>query len=78
MISKLKSELECKQDLIMLKEFETGKIFPGSYYKRRIAQYELSFISLKLEKLGVSKIKIDAVKKSNNLDHSFWWGHLSN
>ena len=78
MISTLKAELECKQDLIMQEEFETGKIFSGLYYKRRISQDELKFVSLKLEKLGVSKIEIDVVKKSNNLGHSFWWDRLNN
>ena len=75
MISTLKAELECKQGVIMQ---ETGKIFSDLYYKRRISQDELKFVSLKLEKLGVSKIEIDVVKKSNNLGHSFWWDRLNN
>ena len=78
MTSILKAELECKQDLIVQEELETGKIFSDLYYKRRISQDELKFIYLKLEKLGVSKIEIDAVKKSNNLGHLFWWDRLKN
>ena len=62
----------------MQEELETGKIFSDLYYKRRISQDELKFIYLKLEKLGVSKIEIDAVKKSNNLGHLFWWDRLKN
>ena len=58
MLRRSKAELERKQDLITQEEFETG---------------EINFISLKLEKLGVSKIKTDAVKESNNLVHSSWW-----
>ena len=30
---------------------------------------------MKLEKLGVSKTKIDVVKESNNLGQSSWWGN---
>ena len=78
MTSILKAELECKQDLIVQEELETGKIFSDLYYKRRISQDELKFIYLKLEKLGVSKVEIDAVKKSNNLGHLFWWDRLKN
>ena len=62
----------------MQEELETGKIFSDLYYKRRISQDELKFIYLKLEKLGVSKIEIDAVKKSNNLGHLFWLDRLKN
>ena len=49
-------------------------IFSDSYHDRRIAVDELHFTGIKLEKLGVSKTKIDAVKESNNLDQSSWWG----
>ena len=41
---------------------------------RIIALDELHFKETKLEKLGVSKTKIDVVKDSNNLDQSSWWG----
>ena len=68
-----KAELERKQDLITQEEFETGEIFLDLYHKRRRALEKINFISLKLEKLGVSKIKTDAVKESNNLVHSSWW-----
>ena len=78
MTSILKAELECKQDLIVQEELETGKIFSDLHYKRWISQDELKFIYLKLEKLGVAKIEIDAVKKSNNLGHLFWWDRLKN
>ena len=30
---------------------------------------------IKLEKLGISETKIDAVKESNNLGQSSWWGN---
>ena len=73
-ISRLKAELGCKQDLIMQEESETFKIFSDLYHDRRIALDELHFKGIKLEKLGVSKTKIDAVKESNNLSQSSWWG----
>ena len=72
-ISRLKAELECKQDLIMQEESETFKIFSDLYHDRRIAQDELHFKGTKLEKLGVSKRKIDTVKELNNLCQSSWW-----
>ena len=62
----------------MQEELETGKIFSDLYYRRRTSQDELKFIYLKLEKLGASKIEIDAVKKSNNLGLSFWWDGFNN
>ena len=73
-ISRLKAELGCKQDLIMQEESETFKIFSDLYHNRRIALDKLHFKGTKLEKLGVSKTKIDAVKESNNLSQSSWWG----
>lgn len=73
MLRRSKAELERKQDLITQEEFETGEIFLDLYHKRRRALEKINFISLKLEKLGVSKIKTDAVKESNNLVHSSWW-----
>ena len=71
-ISRLKAELECKQDLIMQEESETCKIFSDLYHDRRIALEELHFKGTKLEKLGVSKTKIGVVKESNNLGQSSW------
>ena len=62
----------------MQEELETGKIFSDLYYRRRTSQDELKHIYLKLEKLGASKIEIDAVKKSNNLGLSFWWDGFNN
>ena len=58
----------------MQEEFETIKIFSGLYRGGRIALDELHFKGTKLKKLGVSKRKIDAVKESNNLGQSSWWG----
>ena len=66
-MSRLKAELECQQDLIMQEESETFKILSDLYHDRRIALDELHFKGIKLEKLGVSKTKIDAVKESNNV-----------
>ena len=62
----------------MQEELETGKIFSDLYYRRRTSEDEFKFIYLKLEKLGASKIEIDAVEKSNNLGRSFWWDHFNN
>ena len=39
---------------------------------------ELYLKEIKLEKLGVSKTKIDAVKESNNLGQSSWWRNWVN
>ena len=66
-MSRLKAELECQQGLIMQEESETFKILSDLYHDRRIALDELHFKGIKLEKLGVSKTKIDAVKESNNV-----------
>ena len=66
-MSRLKAELECQKDLILQEESETFKILLDLYHDRRIALDELHFKGIKLEKLGVSKTKIDAVKESNNL-----------
>ena len=57
----------------MQEESETFKIFSDLYHDRRIAQDELHFKGTKLEKLGVSKRKIDTVKELNNLCQSSWW-----
>ena len=51
-ISRLKAELECKQDLMMQEESE---IFSDLYHDRRTALDELHFKGTNLEKLGVSK-----------------------
>ena len=48
----------------MQEGFETFKIFWDLYHDRRIALDELHFKETKLEKLGVSKTNIDAVKES--------------
>ena len=72
-MSRLKAELECQQDLIMQEESETFKILSDLYHDRRIALDELHFKGIKLEKLGVSKTKINAVKETNNLGQSSWW-----
>ena len=66
-MSRLKAELECQKDLILQEESETFKILLDLYHDRRMALDELHFKGIKLEKLGVSKTKIDAVKESNNL-----------
>ena len=77
-ISALKGELECKQDLIMQEEFETGEILSELYFKKLKALDELSFKEIKLEKLGLSKIAIDAIKKSNDLSNLSWWDCFNN
>ena len=77
MLNRLIPELECKQDLVTREEFKTSKIFdlmPDLHHDRRIARDELTFTSSELEKLGVSKTKIDEIKVSNNLGQSSWWG----
>ena len=73
-ISRLTAELECKQDLIMQEESETFKMFSDLYHDRRIALDKLHFKGTKLEKLGISKTKIDVVKESNDLGQSYCWG----
>ena len=40
--------------------------------------YELYLKEIKLEKLGVSKTKIDKVEKPNNLDPSSRWNNFNN
>ena len=77
-ISGLKGELECKQDLIVQEEFETGAILSELYFKKLKALDELSFKEIKLEKLGLSKIAIDAIKKSSNLSNLSWWDCFNN
>ena len=62
MRSRLKAELECKQDLIIQEEFETSKLFSDIHHKRRIALDELHFKGTKLEKLGVSKPNLMRLK----------------
>ena len=54
----------------MQEESETFEKFLDLYRKRRIALDELYLHEIKLEKLGVSKAKIDKIKKSNNLGQS--------
>ena len=55
----------------MQDEFETFEIFSNLYHKRLEALYELHLKEIKLEKLGVSRAKIDKAKKSNKLDLLF-------
>ena len=50
MISRLKAESECKQELIMQKEFETGEILSALYSKELKALDELHVKEIKLEK----------------------------
>ena len=50
MISRLKAESECKQELIMQKEFETGEILSALYSKELKALDELRVKEIKLEK----------------------------
>ena len=54
MTSRCKAELECKQDLIMLEEFESGEILSNLYYKRINAVSELN---LKARNLKIRSIK---------------------
>ena len=55
----------------MQDEFETFEIFSNLYDKRLEALYELHLKEIQLEKLGVSRAKIDKAKKSNKLDLLF-------
>ena len=57
----------------MQEDSETFKIFSGLYSQRIKALDELYLKEIKLEKLGVSKTKIDAVREPKNLDQSSWW-----
>ena len=57
----------------MQEESETFEKFSDLYRKRRIALVELYLKVIKLEKLGVSKTRINEVKESNNLGQSSWW-----
>ena len=67
MTGKLKAELECKQVSMMKKDSEIFKIISHFYRKRRIQLEKLIFKETELEKLRVSRTKIDVVKGSNNL-----------
>ena len=58
----LKHELKCEQYLIMQEESETFGIFSGLYDKRKNVIYELYLKEIKLEKLGVSRTKMDKAK----------------
>ena len=58
----------------MQEESETFKVFSYLYFKRIKALNKFCLNKIKLEKLGVSKPKTDAVKDSNNLGQSScWW-----
>ena len=70
-IIELQAELEYRKDLNMQDEFETFEIFSNLYDKRLEALYELHLKEIQLEKLGVSRAKIDKAKKSNKLDLLF-------
>ena len=61
MISRLKSGLECKQDLIIQEESETSEIFSDLYYEKINALDELNF-------KGAKTWKIRSIKNTN------WWG----
>ena len=65
-IIELQAELEYRKDLNMQDEFETFEIFPNLYHKRLEALYELHLKEIKLEKLGVSRAKIDKAKNQIN------------
>ena len=67
----MQAELEYRKDLNMQDEFETFEIFSNLYDKRLEALYELHLKEIQLEKLGVSRAKIDKAKKSNKLDLLF-------
>ena len=43
------------------------------YHKRLDVLYESDLKARKLEKLGVSRARIDEAKESSNLGQSFWW-----
>ena len=62
----MQAELEYRKDLNMQDEFETFEIFPNLYHKRLEALYELHLKEIKLEKLGVSRAKIDKAKNQIN------------
>ena len=65
-IIELQAELEYRKDLNMQDEFETFEIFSNLYDKRLEALYELHLKEIKLEKLGVSRAKIDKAKNQIN------------
>ena len=54
----------------MQEESETFEKLLDLYRKRRTALDELYLKEIKLEKIGVSKTKIDEVKESNSLGQS--------
>ena len=74
----MQAELEYRKDLNMQDEFETFEIFSNLYDKRLEALYELHLKEIKLEKLGVSRAKIDKAKKSNKLDLLFRGNSFNN
>ena len=69
-INGLQAKLECKQDLIVQEESETFEVFLDLYDKRLDALYELDLKARRLEKLGVSRARIDETKEKNNLGQS--------
>ena len=74
-INGLQVKLECKQDLILQEESETFEVFLDLYHKRLDALYELDLKARRLEKLGVSRARIDETKEKNNLGQSSWWSN---
>ena len=74
-INGLQAKLECKQDLIVQEESETFEVLLDLYDKRLDALYELDLKARRLEKLGVSRARIDETKEKNNLGQSSWWSN---
>ena len=56
--------------MIIQKESEAFEIISGLCHKRLDALYELDLKVRKLEKLGVSRARIDEAKESSNLGQS--------
>ena len=71
MISKLKAELECRQDLIMKEESATFKIFSDLYRKRRIALDELILKGMEPKNLECLEQKLMKLKNEVNEQEGF-------
>ena len=61
-IRRLQADLECKQGLIMQEESEIFEIFSDLHHNRLNALYESDLKARKLEKLEVSRARIDEAK----------------
>lgn len=61
-----------------MQEFEIGEISWDLYFKKLKALDELRSKEIKLGKLRISKIAIDAIKKSINLSSLSWLDCLNN